>query len=256
MQNRFPMCCWKLSPTERVYLAWHETQANFLLVNQGKKSFVEYLRSIRLSILPSMALCGNKSLPSQGYIDLMTQRARDCVVWLVTQRAGGCFISFVTQRAGNCFLCLVTQRAKDSVIWLVTQRAKYSVIWLVTLRAKDSVIWLVTQRAKYSVIWLVTQRTRDCVLWLVTGCAQKRCFTGASTDSRETGDYEGREANCSLPLSRIQRKSLTTTLWGDQMKEILWTNYCSSSGTSLRLKAHYHLKPNQQKAKEKQKRNK
>lgn len=232
MQNHFPMCCWKLSPTEKVYLAWHETQANFLLVNQGKKSFVEYLRSIRLSILPSMALCGNKSLPSQGYIDLMTQRARDCVVWLVTQRAGGCFISFVTQRAGNCFLCLVTQRAKDSVIWLVTQRAKYSVIWL------------------------VTQRTRDCVLWLVTGCAQKRCFTGASTDSRETGDYEGREANCSLPLSRIQRKSLTTTLWGDQMKEILWTNYCSSSGTSLRLKAHYHLKPNQQKAKEKQKRNK
>lgn len=161
MQNHFPMCCWKLSPTERVYLAWHETQANFLLVNQGKKSFVEYLRSIRLSILPSMALCGNKSLPSQGYIDLMTQRA------------GGCFISLVTQRAGNCFLCLVTQRAKDSVIWLVTQRAKYSVIWL------------------------VTQRTRDCVLWLVTGCAQKRCFTGASTDSRETGDYEGREANCS-----------------------------------------------------------
>lgn len=208
MQNHFPMCCWKLSPTERVYLAWHETQANFLLVNQGKKSFVEYLRSIRLSILPSMALCGNKSLPSQGYIDLMTQRA------------GGCFISLVTQRAGNCFLCLVTQRAK------------------------------------YSVIWLVTQRTRDCVLWLVTGCAQKRCFTGASTDSRETGDYEGREANCSLPLSRIQRKSLTTTLWGDQMKEILWTNYCSSSGTSLRLKAHYHLKPNQQKAKEKQKINK
>lgn len=232
MQNHFPMCCWKLSPTERVYLAWHETQANFLLVNQGKKSFVEYLRSIRLSILPSMALCGNKSLPSQGYIDLMTQRARDCVVWLVKQRAGGCFISLVTQRAGNCFLCLVTQRAKDSVIWLVTQRAKYSVIWL------------------------VTQRTRDCVLWLVTGCAQKRCFTGASTDSRETGDYEGREANCSLPLSRIQRKSLTTTLWGDQMKEILWTNYCSSSGTSLRLKAHYHLKPNQQKAKEKQKINK
>lgn len=232
MQNHFPMCCWKLSPTERVYLAWHETQANFLLVNQGKKSFVEYLRSIRLSILPSMALCGNKSLPSQGYIDLMTQRARDCVVWLVTQRAGGYFISLVTQRAGNCFLCLVTQRAKDSVIWLVTQRAKYSVIWL------------------------VTQRTRDCVLWLVTGCAQKRCFTGASTDSRETGDYEGREANCSLPLSRIQRKSLTTTLWGDQMKEILWTNYCSSSGTSLRLKAHYHLKPNQQKAKEKQKINK
>ena len=232
MQNHFPMCCWKLSPTERVYLAWHETQANFLLVNQGKKSFVEYLRSIRLSILPSMALCGNKSLPSQGYIDLMTQRARDCVVWLVTQRAGGCFISLVTQRAGNCFLCLVTQRAKDSVIWLLTQRAKYSVIWL------------------------VTQRTRDCVLWLVTGCAQKRCFTGASTDSRETGDYEGREANCSLPLSRIQRKSLTTTLWGDQMKEILWTNYCSSSGTSLRLKAHYHLKPNQQKAKEKQKINK
>ena len=172
MQNHFPMCCWKLSPTERVYLAWHETQANFLLVNQGKKSFVECLRSIRLSILPSMALCGNKSLPSQGYIDL------------------------------------------------------------------------------------VTQRTRDCVLWLVTGCAQKRCFTGASTDSRETGDYEGREANCSLPLSRIQRKSLTTTLWGDQMKEILWTNYCSSSGTSLRLKAHYHLKPNQQKAKEKQKINK
>lgn len=220
MQNHFPMCCWKLSPTERVYLAWHETQANFLLVNQGKKSFVEYLRSIRLSILPSMALCGNKSLPSQGYIDLMTQRARDCVVWLVTQRAGGCFISLVTQRAGNCFLCLVTQRAK------------------------------------YSVIWLVTQRTRDCVLWLVTGCAQKRCFTGASTDSRETGDYEGREANCSLPLNRIQRKSLTTTLWGDQMKEILWTNYCSSSGTSLRLKAHYHLKPNQQKAKEKQKINK
>lgn len=220
MQNHFPMCCWKLSPTERVYLAWHETQANFLLVNQGKKSFVEYLRSIRLSILPSMALCGNKSLPSQGYIDLMTQRAE------------GCFISLVTQRAGNCFLCLVTQRAKDSVIWLVTQRAKYSVIWL------------------------VTQRTRDCVLWLVTGCAQKRCFTGASTDSRETGDYEGREANCSLPLSRIQRKSLTTTLWGDQMKEILWTNYCSSSGTSLRLKAHYHLKPNQQKAKEKQKINK
>ena len=220
MQNHFPMCCWKLSPTERVYLAWHETQANFLLVNQGKKSFVEYLRSIRLSILPSMALCGNKSLPSQGYIDLMTQRA------------GGCFISLVTQRAGNCFLCLVTQRAKDSVIWLVTQRAKHSVIWL------------------------VTQRTRDCVLWLVTGCAQKRCFTGASTDSRETGDYEGREANCSLPLSRIQRKSLTTTLWGDQMKEILWTNYCSSSGTSLRLKAHYHLKPNQQKAKEKQKINK
>ena len=220
MQNHFPMCCWKLSPTERVYLAWHETQANFLLVNQGKKSFVEYLRSIRLSILPSMALCGNKSLPLQGYIDLMTQRA------------GGCFISLVTQRAGNCFLCLVTQRAKDSVIWLVTQRAKYSVIWL------------------------VTQRTRDCVLWLVTGCAQKRCFTGASTDSRETGDYEGREANCSLPLSRIQRKSLTTTLWGDQMKEILWTNYCSSSGTSLRLKAHYHLKPNQQKAKEKQKINK
>lgn len=220
MQNHFPMCCWKLSPTERVYLAWHETQANFLLVNQGKKSFVECLRSIRLSILPSMALCGNKSLPSQGYIDLMTQRA------------GGCFISLVTQRAGNCFLCLVTQRAKDSVIWLVTQRAKYSVIWL------------------------VTQRTRDCVLWLVTGCAQKRCFTGASTDSRETGDYEGREANCSLPLSRIQRKSLTTTLWGDQMKEILWTNYCSSSGTSLRLKAHYHLKPNQQKAKEKQKINK
>ena len=208
MQNHFPMCCWKLSPTERVYLAWHETQANFLLVNQGKKSFVECLRSIRLSILPSMALCGNKSLPSQGYIDLMTQRA------------GGCFISLVTQRAGNCFLCLVTQRAK------------------------------------YSVIWLVTQRTRDCVLWLVTGCAQKRCFTGASTDSRETGDYEGREANCSLPLSRIQRKSLTTTLWGDQMKEILWTNYCSSSGTSLRLKAHYHLKPNQQKAKEKQKINK
>ena len=232
MQNHFPMCCWKLSPTERVYLAWHETQANFLLVNQGKKSFVEYLRSIRLSILPSMALCGNKSLPSQGYIDLMTQRARDCVVWLVTQRAGGCFISLVTQRAGNCFLCLVTQRAKDSVIWLLTQRAKYSVIWL------------------------VTQRTRDCVLWLVTGCAQKRCFTGASTDSRETGYYEGREANCSLPLSRIQRKSLTTTLWGDQMKEILWTNYCSSSGTSLRLKAHYHLKPNQQKAKEKQKINK
>lgn len=232
MQNHFPMCCWKLSPTDRVYLAWHETLANFLLVNQGKKSFVEYLRSIRLSILPSMALCGNKSLPSQGYIDLMTQRARDCVVWLVTQRAGGCFISLVTQRAGNCFLCLVTQRAKDSVIWLVTQRAKYSVIWL------------------------VTQRTRDCVLWLVTGCAQKRCFTGASTDSRETGDYEGREANCSLPLSRIQRKSLTTTLWGDQMKEILWTNYCSSSGTSLRLKAHYHLKPNQQKAKEKQKINK
>lgn len=232
MQNHFPMCCWKLSPTERVYLAWHETQANFLLVNQGKKSFVECLRSIRLSILPSMALCGNKSLPSQGYIDLMTQRARDCVVWLVKQRAGGCFISLVTQRAGNCFLCLVTQRAKDSVIWLVTQRAKYSVIWL------------------------VTQRTRDCVLWLVTGCAQKRCFTGASTDSRETGDYEGREANCSLPLSRIQRKSLTTTLWGDQMKEILWTNYCSSSGTSLRLKAHYHLKPNQQKAKEKQKINK
>lgn len=220
MQNHFPMCCWKLSPTERVYLAWHETQANFLLVNQGKKSFVEYLRSIKLSILPSMALCGNKSLPSQGYIDLMTQRARDCVVWLVTQRAGGCFISLVTQRAGNCFLCLVTQRAK------------------------------------YSVIWLVTQRTRDCVLWLVTGCAQKRCFTGASTDSPETGDYEGREANCSLPLSRIQRKSLTTTLWGDQMKEILWTNYCSSSGTSLRLKAHYHLKPNQQKAKEKQKTNK
>lgn len=220
MQNHFPMCCWKLSPTERVYLAWHETQANFLLVNQGKKSFVEYLRSIRLSILPSMALCGNKSLPSQGYIDLTTQRARDCVVWLVTQRAGGCFISLVTQRAGNCFLCLVTQRAK------------------------------------YSVIWLVTQRTRDCVLWLVTGCAQKRCFTGASTDSRETGDYEGREANCSLPLNRIQRKSLTTTLWGDQMKEILWTNYCSSSGTSLRLKAHYHLKPNQQKAKEKQKINK
>lgn len=220
MQNHFPMCCWKLSPTERVYLAWHETQANFLLVNQGKKSFVEYLRSIRLSILPSMALCGNKSLPSQGYIDLMTQRARDCVVWLVTQRAGGYFISLVTQRAGNCFLCLVTQRAKDSVIWLVTQR------------------------------------TRDCVLWLVTGCAQKRCFTGASTDSRETGDYEGREANCSLPQSRIQRKSLTTTLWGDQMKEILWTNYCSSSGTSLRLKAHYHLKPNQQKAKEKQKINK
>ena len=220
MQNHFPMCCWKLSPTERVYLAWHETQANFLLVNQGKKSFVEYLRSIRLSILPSMALCGNKSLPSQGYIDLMTQRA------------GGCFISLVTQRAGNCFLCLVTQRAKDSVIWLVTQRAKYSVIWL------------------------VTQRTRDCVLWLVTGCAQRRCFTGASTDSRETGDYECREANCSLPLSRIQRKSLTTTLWGDQMKEILWTNYCSSSGTSLRLKAHYHLKPNQQKAKEKQKINK
>ena len=213
MQNHFPMCCWKLSPTERVYLAWHETQANFLLVNQGKKSFVEYLRSIRLSILPSMALCGNKSLPSQGYIDLMTQRARDCVVWLVTQRAGGCFISLVTQRAGNCFLCLVTQRAKDSVIWLLTQRAKYSVILL------------------------VTQRTRDCVLWLVTGCAQKRCFTGASTDSRET---EGREANCSLPLSRIQRRSLTTTLWGDQMKEILWTNYCSSSGTSLRLKAHYH----------------
>lgn len=232
MQNHFPICCWKLSPTERVYLAWHETQANFLLVNQGKKSFVEYLRSIRLSILPSMALCGNKWLPSQGYIDLMTQRARDCVVWLVTQRAGGYFISLVTQRAGNCFLCLVTQRAKDSVIWLVTQRAKYSVIWL------------------------VTQRTRDCVLWLVTGCAQKRCFTGASTDSRETGDYEGREANCSLPLSRIQRKSLTTTLWGDQMKEILWTNYCSSSGTSLRLKAHYHLKPNQQKAKEKQKINK
>ena len=232
MQNHFPMCCWKLSPTERVYLAWHETQANFLLVNQGKKSFVEYLRSIRLSILPSMALCGNKSLPSQGYIDLMTQRARDCVVWLVTQRAGGCFISLVTQRAGNCFLCLVTQRAKDSVIWLLTQRAKYSVIWL------------------------VTQRTRDCVLWLVTGCAQKRCFTGASTDSPEAGDYEGREANCSLPLSRIQRKSLTTTLWGDQMKEILWTNYCSSSGTSLRLKAHYHLKPNQQKAKEKQKINK
>lgn len=232
MQNHFPMCCWKLSPTERVYLAWHETQANFLLVNQGKKSFVECLRSIRLSILPSMALCGNKSLPSQGYIDLMTQRARDCVVWLVKQRAGGCFVSLVTQRAGNCFLCLVTQRAKDSVIWLVTQRAKYSVIWL------------------------VTQRTRDCVLWLVTGCAQKRCFTGASTDSRETGDYEGREANCSLPLSRIQRKSLTTTLWGDQMKEILWTNYCSSSGTSLRLKAHYHLKPNQQKAKEKQKINK
>ena len=232
MQNHFPMCCWKLSPTERVYLTWHETQANFLLVNQGKKSFVECLRSIRLSILPSMALCGNKSLPSQGYIDLMTQRARDCVVWLVKQRAGGCFISLVTQRAGNCFLCLVTQRAKDSVIWLVTQRAKYSVIWL------------------------VTQRTRDCVLWLVTGCAQKRCFTGASTDSRETGDYEGREANCSLPLSRIQRKSLTTTLWGDQMKEILWTNYCSSSGTSLRLKAHYHLKPNQQKAKEKQKINK
>ena len=232
MQNHFPMCCWKLSPTERVYLAWHETQANFLLVNQGQKSFVECLRSIRLSILPSMALCGNKSLPSQGYIDLMTQRARDCVVWLVKQRAGGCFISLVTQRAGNCFLCLVTQRAKDSVIWLVTQRAKYSVIWL------------------------VTQRTRDCVLWLVTGCAQKRCFTGASTDSRETGDYEGREANCSLPLSRIQRKSLTTTLWGDQMKEILWTNYCSSSGTSLRLKAHYHLKPNQQKAKEKQKINK
>lgn len=232
MQNHFPMCCWKLSPTERVYLAWHETQANFLLVNQGKKSFVEYLRSIRLSILPSMALCGNKWLPSQEYIDLMTQRARDCVVWLVTQRAGGYFISLVTQRAGNCFLCLVTQRAKDSVIWLVTQRAKYSVIWL------------------------VTQRTRDCVLWLVTGCAQKRCFTGASTDSRETGDYEGREANCSLPLSRIQRKSLTTTLWGDQMKEILWTNYCSSSGTSLRLKAHYHLKPNQQKAKEKQKINK
>lgn len=37
MQNHFPMCCWKLSPTERVYLAWHETQANFLLVNQGKK---------------------------------------------------------------------------------------------------------------------------------------------------------------------------------------------------------------------------
>ena len=220
MQNHFPMCCWKLSPTERVYLAWHETQANFLLVNQGKKSFVEYLRSIRLSILPSMALCGNKSLPSQGYIDLMTQRARDC------------FILLVTQRAGNCFLCLVTQRAKDSVIRLVTQRAKYSVIWL------------------------VTQRTRDCVLWLMTGCAQKRCFTGASTDSRETGDYEGREANCSLPLSRIQRKSLTTTLWGDQMKEILWTNYCSSSGTSLRLKAHYHLKPNQQKAKEKQKINK
>lgn len=220
MQNHFPMCCWKLSPTERVYLAWHETQANFLLVNQGKKSFVEYLRSIRLSILPSMALCGNKSLPSQGYIDLMTQRA------------GGCFISLVTQRAGNCFLCLVTQRAKDSVIWLVTQRAKYSVIWL------------------------VTQRTRDCVLWLVTGCAQRRCFTGASTDSRETGDYECREANCSLPLSRIQRKSLTTTLWGDQMKEILWTNYCSSSGTSLRLKAHYPLKPNQQKAKEKQKINK
>ena len=220
MQNYFPMCCWKLSPTDRVYLAWHETLANFLLVNQGKKSFVEYLRSIRLSILPSMALCGNKSLPSQGYIDLMTQRARDC------------FILLVTQRAGNCFLCLVTQRAKDSVIRLVTQRAKYSVIWL------------------------VTQRTRDCVLWLVTGCAQKRCFTGASTDSRETGDYEGREANCSLPLSRIQRKSLTTTLWGDQMKEILWTNYCSSSGTSLRLKAHYHLKPNQQKAKEKQKINK
>ena len=220
MQNHFPMCCWKLSPTERVYLAWHETQANFLLVNQGKKSFVEYLRSIRLSILPSMALCGNKSLPSQGYIDLMTQRARDCIVWLVTQRAGG------------CFLCLVTQRAKDSVIRLVTQRAKYSVIWL------------------------VTQRTRDCVLWLMTGCAQKRCFTGARTDSRETGDYEGREANCSLPLSRIQRKSLTATLWGDQMKEILWTNYCSSSGTSLRLKAHYHLKPNQQKAKEKQKINK
>lgn len=220
MQNYFPMCCWKLSPTDRVYLAWHETLANFLLVNQGKKSFVEYLRSIRLSILPSMALCGNKSLPSQGYIDLMTQRARDC------------FILLVTQRAGNCFLCLVTQRAKDSVIRLVTQRAKYSVIWL------------------------VTQRTRDCVLWLMTGCAQKRCFTGASTDSRETGDYEGREANCSLPLSRIQRKSLTTTLWGDQMKEILWTNYCSSSGTSLRLKAHYHLKPNQQKAKEKQKINK
>ena len=232
MQNYFPMCCWKLSPTDRVYLAWHETLENFLLVNQGKKSFVEYLRSIRLSILPSMALCGNKSLPSQGYIDLMTQRARDCVVWLVKQRAGGCFISLVTQRAGNCFLCLVTQRAKDSVIRLVTQRAKYSVIWL------------------------VTQRTRDCVLWLMTGCAQKRCFTGASTDSRETGDYEGREANCSLPLSRIQRKSLTTTLWGDQMKEILWTNYCSSSGTSLRLKAHYHLKPNQQKAKEKQKINK
>lgn len=232
MQNYFPMCCWKLSPTDRVYLAWHETLANFLLVNQGKKSFVEYLRSIRLSILPSMALCGNKSLPSQGYIDLMTQRARDCIVWLVTQRAGGCFILPVTQRAGNCFLCLVTQRAKDSVIRLVTQRAKYSVIWL------------------------VTQRTRDCVLWLMTGCAQKRCFTGASTDSRETGDYEGREANCSLPLSRIQRKSLTTTLWGDQMKEILWTNYCSSSGTSLRLKAHYHLKPNQQKAKEKQKINK
>ena len=232
MQNYFPMCCWKLSPTDRVYLAWHETLANFLLVNQGKKSFVEYLRSIRLSILPSMALCGNKSLPSQGYIDLMTQRARDCIVWLVTQRAGGCFILLVTQRAGNCFLCLVTQRAKDSVIRLVTQRAKYSVIWL------------------------VTQRTRDCVLWLMTGCAQKRCFTGASTDSRETGDYEGREANCSLPLSRIQRKSLTTTLWGDQMKEILWTNYCSSSGTSLRLKAHYHLKPNQQKAKEKQKINK
>lgn len=232
MQNHFPMCCWKLSPTERVYLAWHETQANFLLVNQGKKSFVKYLRSIRLSILPSMALCRNKWLPSQGYIDLMTQRARDCVVWLVTQRAEGYFISLVTQRAGNCFLCLVTQRAKDSVIWLVTQRAKYSVIWL------------------------VTQRTRDCVLWLVTGCAQKRCFTGASTDSRETGDYEGREANCSLPLSRIQRKSLTTTLWGDQMKEILWTNYCSSSGTSLRLKAHHHLKPNQQKAKEKQKINK
>ena len=38
MQHHFPMCCWKLSPTERVYLAWHETQANFLLVNQGKKA--------------------------------------------------------------------------------------------------------------------------------------------------------------------------------------------------------------------------